>query len=121
LTSKCNWRKVLSKQLHIDIIHPIVNCYTHIFNASSNTHLENVEYNPNDENLPLDFPCSSNPRSLILHHGIAGELLLEMNKIKRVHMCEYMLLVDKVKEPSLMYQIWGNVTGMYNIYFIFKY
>lgn len=108
------------KHLNIDIIHPIVNCYTHLFNSSSKTHLDGVQYNPNDENLPLDFPCASNPRTLILHHDIAGELLLEMNQIKRNHMCEFILLVDKVKEPSLVYQIWGNITGII-IYYIFIY
>ena len=50
---------------------------------------------------------------LILHHWKAAAILLEetvpLSKVP--HLCEYMLLVDKVKEPQNMYELWNRLTG----------
>ena len=71
-----------------------------------------------------DFPCSDTP--LIYHHQHAAETYLfkhnysEHNvsdsvlRYKTHHICEYMLTVDKVKIPSLMYSL-HNISFPYGI------
>lgn len=50
---------------------------------------------------------------LILHHWNAADILLkETVPLSTVpHLCEYMLLVDKVKEPQHIYELWNRLTG----------
>ena len=42
-------------------------------------------------------------KPLIMHHGRAAEVLLVDPKVP--HMCEYMLLIDKVKDPKSMLEL----------------
>lgn len=50
---------------------------------------------------------------LILHHWKAAAILLtETSPVQRVaHLCEYMLLVDKVKEPRDLFELWNRLTA----------
>jgi hypothetical protein len=66
--------------------------------------------------LPLRFPCHTH-RPLVWHDYKAGHLLLRHSAQESArtssyrhekveHMCESMLLVDKVKEPAQMNRLW---------------
>lgn len=59
----------------------------------------------------LAFPCADH--QVVMHHGTAGELLLRASSAHVRHTCEYMLLIDKVKEPRVMYDLW-NVAAVEN-------
>lgn len=48
-----------------------------------------------------------------MHHWKAAEILLsETFPVSKVpHLCEYMLLVDKVKEPRDIFELWNRLIG----------
>ena len=47
------------------------------------------------------------------HASKAAEKLKERHgKARMKHMCEYMLLVDKVKEPPEMFELWNSATAV---------
>mmetsp|Transcript_7016 Transcript_7016/g.7127 ORF Transcript_7016/g.7127 Transcript_7016/m.7127 type:complete len:201 (+) Transcript_7016:317-919(+) len=54
-----------------------------------------------------DIPCPH--QGLIFHHSSAGENVLSQPMIE--HLCEYVLLIDKIKDPSEMHQIWKLATA----------
>jgi len=61
-------------------------------------------------NTLIELPCISHP--LILHHHQASQVLLhEENAYRVAHLCEYLLLVDKVKSPQIMYELYNRTCG----------
>eukprot|EP01038_Epipyxis_sp_PR26KG_P008517 gene8517-11514_t len=91
--SHCDWSKRLKDNYKMDIIKPYIHCMT-----GSNV--------INHNNIEIEFPCMKRP--LILHHGSAAQILLvEDSKQKGYHMCEYMLLIDKIKNPSQIHHLWN--------------
>lgn len=48
-------------------------------------------------------------QGLIFHHGSAGSNVLADNMVE--HLCEYVLLIDKIKDPSEMHKIWKLATA----------
>ena len=58
---------------------------------------------------PLSFPCQEH--NIILHHHKAGELLLNKTHERVGHICEYLLLIDKVKSPVITHSLHKAATG----------
>lgn len=56
----------------------------------------------------IRFPCQEKP--LVYHHAYAGDVLVRENKLQLKYVCESMLLIDKVKETNLMFDLWNGAT-----------
>ena len=90
----CDWRQSLLDTLDLNILEPNVYCK-----------LVGTESGPQD----TSFPCIDRP--LVFHHREAGDILLRneaASKIKSDHVCEFMLLIDKVKSSQTMYELWNR-------------
>jgi hypothetical protein len=48
---------------------------------------------------------------LILHHPDMQNILRDKPKPMMEHMCEYTLLVDKIKDPSAFFHLWSLATA----------
>ena len=58
----------------------------------------------------VHFPCHGS-RGIIYHNNRAGYRLLDYEQKYHVqHMCEYMLLIDKIKTPRDMFELWNSAT-----------
>jgi hypothetical protein len=90
---RCDWAAVLRRQLNLHVLKPQMDCFA----ATS--------LNVSKHITTLAFHCSDH--QVVMHHGTAGELLLRAGAPHARHTCEYMLLIDKVKEPSVMYDLWN--------------
>ena len=105
----CNWSRVIQQLYNIQVIKPLASC----FDA-----LQVHKYHKFDKNnITLAFPCSTRP--LIFHHPHAGDILLSKNETKPdylSHLCEYVLFVDKVKEPHVMLTLWNSTDSASNVY-----
>lgn len=105
----CNWPRVIQQLYKIHVLKPLASC----FDALHVNHYHKFDRN----NITLTFPCSARP--LIFHHPHAGELLLNKNETSSEylsHMCEYILFVDKVKDPHVMTALWNSTTSVKNEY-----
>lgn len=90
-TSKtCDWRKVLKAQLNMTVHSPAMGCSL----ASK------------DMALKSSLPCP--PLNPVVHGASAGENMAKNPLVPR--MCDYVLLLDKVKEPLLIMKLW-DLTG----------
>lgn len=88
MTKHCNWSAEITKDFHISIAKPSLWCNTGKWNS-----------------WKVQLGCLSKP--LIMHHNRASTVLLKDEKPDRVpHLCEHMLLIDKVKEPADMQALW---------------
>jgi hypothetical protein len=130
----CNWKDVLETVVpSIKPIHePYMDCLTGIKFSRPNgensvvqvhSRLDehtlrpdlnaSISFQPDDKNsstVPLKFPCQPN-RPLVYHGKEAQKHLFRDQSQDRIgHMCEYMLLIDKVKEPSENYMLWNTAT-----------
>lgn len=107
----CYWTEALSKHLNLTISEPLLNCFLTAFQGNKNNHkvgdLRYTYKNPYDANVSAHYPCMDTP--LIFHHHQAALKLSSSPHFK--HMCEYTLVADKVKEPSMMYNLWYNATA----------
>lgn len=103
----CNWQQALKDALNVTIYQPNMKCMVAEDRSSSSadtresvaTTAEAIKY----------FPCSDRP--LIFHHREAGDILLrdeEKSQIRTNHMCEYMLMIDKVKSVTTMFDLWNK-------------
>ena len=99
---RCDWFNVIKKELSVHIIKPISDCLYA-------TSISFAKYHVN-----LKFPCTEH--QIIMHHGTAGEILLHSNTKHIKHICEYMLLIDKVKEPKIMYNLWNDASVEHNFH-----
>lgn len=89
-SSICDWREVLRKNEGLEVITPEMNCMaSSVFRQEMKT--------------MVGSPCVDRPA--VLHHHRAAEILKEENDVS--HICEYMLLIDKVKRPNLMFDLWN--------------
>lgn len=89
---RCDWVAVLHDHA-LDVLKPSMDCVT-ATSVNVSKHL-----------TTLAFPCTDH--QMVMHHGTAGELLLRSPTAHVRHTCEYMLLIDKVKEPAVMYDLWN--------------
>lgn len=105
--SHCNWRGDLADNFGFHFNVPAINCmiYTQFHPYSE----FNITFNSTSR-IPLNFPCREHP--LIFHHSKAGEILeKESSELLRPHMCEYMLLIDKIKDANTIQNLWLQSTG----------
>jgi len=135
MAALCDWRTVLQSMPrkaplpplgHIN--EPFVDCLNGVKFVKDGADIVQVHRRENDTELrgplkglsfdplhvkqePLHFPCQQH-RPLVYHASKAAEKLKEHHgKARMQHMCEYMLLVDKVKEPPEMFDLWNSATG----------
>jgi hypothetical protein len=71
-----------------------------------------LTFDPTDSStIPINFPCMQS-RPLVYHsHDAFHQLEKSQGKLKLKHMCEYMLLIDKVKDTSDMFTMWNTATS----------
>jgi hypothetical protein len=92
MDSHCGWASAIMNNYHYEITAPLISCSAAKLDM---------------KNLNLSFPCLKRP--LIFHNRDAMESLLKQHPTRQIyHMCEYMLLIDKVKSPELMEYFWNN-------------
>lgn len=96
MKTRCDWQATLRDHLHMNVLKPSVDCMA----ATSLTVHKN--------HTVLAFPCAEH--NIIMHHGTAGEVLLREKSAHIKHTCEHMLLIDKVKEPRVMYDLWNTAS-----------
>lgn len=89
----CDWFGSLAKQFDTHPQKPLMDCGRAVLSQ------------PVGQQPVIRFPCTDRP--LILHHQHAGSVLMhETSRTVVHHVCEYMLLIDKVKLPYQMYELW---------------
>jgi hypothetical protein len=90
--SHCSWATTIAQNYHYNINVPLISC--------SLAKLDMKSFN-------LSFPCVKRP--LIFHTRDAMDALMKQHPTRQIyHMCEYMLLIDKIKSPELMIYFWNN-------------
>lgn len=94
MKARCDWADVLREHLNMHVLKPSVDCMA----ATSLV--------VHKDHTVLAFPCAAH--NIIMHHGTAGEVLLREKSAHLRHTCEHMLLIDKVKEPKVMYDLWNT-------------
>lgn len=98
---ECDWRHRLGA-LGLDVYKPIVQCLSGLMSRQDQVELACVK------------------RPLILHHSRAPHIIMqEEGPVAGSHLCEYMLFVDKVKEPEAMHKIY-NLTHQQRHYHDFS-
>jgi hypothetical protein len=103
--TSCNWVGELNAHLYLKVLRPSMDCFAAtIFNVSK--HITELKYGCLD-------------RAIIMHHGTAAAVILqEEQNVKDFapnpehikHTCEYMLMIDKVKEPHHMFDLWSRAS-----------
>ncbi len=137
MSKLCNWRNVLKTMPQTSplpplghINEPLMDClsaYRFAVDADQRVHvypagggsgeprapLKDVTFTPNNVTLmPVRFPCQPH-RPLVMHDSLAHEHLQStFGPLRMRHMCEYMLLVDKVKKPADMFDLWNTATAV---------
>ena len=103
----CNWMTALRDNFNIDAIKPDISCQHALFTAHTGTDRFAAIHS-------IHFPCMQHP--LILHHSKAAQILInETTPENRVcHLCEYMLLIDKIKRPSHMHDLWDSTSACHH-------
>jgi len=135
MAALCNWRKVLQHMPRQELLPPLghinepfMDCLTGVKFVKGETNavqvlrrengsalrgpLQGLSFDPDDSRRePLHLPCQQH-RPLVYHASKAAEKLKgHHSKARMLHMCEYMLLVDKVKEPPEMFDLWNTATA----------
>lgn len=100
ISSHCHWSAKLLHALNVTISIPIVNCGYFLQFHSPETYNISIDLT----HRPHNFPCLDQP--LIFHHWNAADVMLKREPDHAKHMCEYMLLVDKVKDTTQMNALW---------------
>lgn len=93
MKKRCGWMHQLHAQLHMPVLKPTIDC------------MAATALNVSKGLTKLEFPCTDH--TIIMHHGTAGETLLRGKPAHVAHTCEYMLLIDKVKDPTVMRALWN--------------
>ncbi len=122
MSSHCDWKEVLMNHARLRIAQPAVNCL--LFKAAiSHEYQHSARFSNETSTKTLPLPsvslatfadCPSH--SIIMHHSQAGELLIHEGLAKLTHLCDYMLLVDKVKEPRIMHILWNQTHSDGDLY-----
>eukprot|EP01031_Cornospumella_fuschlensis_P028395 gene28395-34282_t len=100
-TEMCDWIKLLHKNFHTDVYKPYVAC----------THATNIR---TADGSQLELHCLDMP--LVLHHSNAHHVMVshtihqDHSHARMQHVCEYMWLIDKMKDPVQMFDIWNQMT-----------
>lgn len=95
----CNWRPQLRENFGINVSVPDVRCMEGL-NAAEEELGEH-------QAKSIKLPCVRRP--IVFHHWAASTIFTkEEGSGRQFHVCEYMLLIDKVKEPSLMHLLYNN-------------
>lgn len=102
MSTNCAWRDNMFTSFHFNITEPKINCLQSVFKDKRvNVTALGIAHNPSTYAHSIHYPCQEHP--IIFHHGKAGEILLrDKGSDKLRHLCEYMLLVDKIKDPKVM-------------------
>lgn len=130
MSRHCDWYHLLQHKFNLTVNNPIIHCMKAIGSIYTNTKTGAVP--------SIYFPCMKHPLILHHPHAdvvilnnkeIYDDLYNEIKKkdhmliqkdimnseyIKNIsneqvqHICEYMLFIDKVKEPSTMVSIWDH-------------
>jgi hypothetical protein len=88
----CGWASAIWENYHYHINKPFLHCSLGQYDMEMNN---------------ITFPCLKRP--LVFHNSDAMEALLKDHSTRQIyHMCEYMLLIDKVKSPELMTYFWNK-------------
>lgn len=104
----CNWRQQLWTNFDMNVSTPDIKCVDAVSEPYEIDHLDRIQ-----------LPCLRRP--LVLHHPIAGHLLTkEEHTGRELHVCEYMLLIDKIKETSTMQMIYNNTNKVEQHYHDFS-
>jgi hypothetical protein len=80
MDANCGWRDQLSLFLKIDMHFPLSSCETFVYHNNKNYRLPGVPHNPQDRDLPLDFPCNGLPG--IIHHPIVYAITIEHPQVR---------------------------------------
>eukprot|EP00605_Chrysophyceae_sp_TOSAG23-4_P002346 GSChrysophyteH1.ASY1.ANO1.2594.1 assembled CDS len=108
----CNWKQVVEDvQPELAPLHePYMDCLTGLKEKLNSS----LSFEPDDkimrDTMPIKFPCQ--PHRPLVYHGsdAAPHLLRDHGAERSKHMCEYMLLIDKVKNDSEHYLLWNTAT-----------
>ena len=96
MKKRCDWMHQLRSRLHMSVLKPTIDC------------MQATSYNVSKLHTKLAFPCTDH--TIIMHHGSAGSVILSGKAAHVPHTCEYMLLIDKVKDPSVMHTLWDSAS-----------
>lgn len=96
MKKRCNWMHQLRSRLHMSVLKPTIDC------------MHATSYNVSKLHTKLAFPCTDH--TIIMHHGSAGAVILGGKNTHVQHTCEYMLLIDKVKDPVVMQSLWDSTS-----------
>jgi len=96
MKKRCDWMHQLRSRLHMSVLKPTIDC------------MQATSFNLSKQNTKLAFPCTDH--TIITHHGSAGSVILGGKAAHVPHTCEYMLLIDKVKDPGVMYALWEQAS-----------
>ena len=110
MTRNCDWSRLLHDLFNLTVAKPALHCSVGIASLSRPRTINgSASVHPVPHSLAITNRCLSRP--LILHNGRAAEILLEEESRARLrHTCEHFLLIDKVKEPSQLQQLWRETT-----------
>ena len=125
--SRCGWRQALEFEFNLTLVQPAIDCFTAKFiydgDPSGNHPIYAYNYTQVSQiaSTKLDFPCAFHP--IIVHGARAAEMYLrEVNYLragnlteevrnnpvkqyKTNHICEYVLTIDKIKDPRQLYDL----------------
>lgn len=130
MSKHCNWKDVLQSHLNFTILIPTFKCFHFIIQLKPNDYI-----NPSNVDRSAGRPCAEDQELfLITHHQKAAHLILspykykqrnissqintfsnqkelDQNKLKLYHLCEHLLLIDKIKDPEEMQHIYQHATA----------
>lgn len=102
MAKNCNWINEILRIYQVRTIKPVMSCHT----ASVTESIDGIKPGPNMKPNTIILPCVSHP--LVFHHHSASNVLLVEEPAQRIrHLCEYLLLVDKIKHPQTMYELYN--------------
>ncbi len=125
--NRCGWRQALESKFQLPLVQPAIDCFTAKFiydgDPSGNHPIYAYNYTQvsNVASTQLSFPCAFHP--IIVHGARAAEMYLgEVNYLrsenltdqihnnpiiqyKTNHICEYVLTIDKIKDPKQLYDL----------------
>lgn len=108
ISKNCNWSEAITNLYHFPINSPNVQC--------SIAQLQSMEGEVGAQGTTIvQLPCVTRP--LILHHqGASNVLTREHSPFQQAHLCDYMLLIDKVKQADSMHTLWQSMTGFHHFH-----
>lgn len=103
----CDWIRQLQDRFNHSVIKPFAACGVAAKKGE----------------FTVNLPCTSRP-IILHHHKAAGIAMQEESEPRRRHLCQFMLLLDKIKEPTAIESLHiqsGLLTGpFYNLSMAFQ-